>query len=97
MGLAQARGRQSALMSRLMHERRTDAGLGRLLEHGAPARGGAGTVAVLLVGETEKIARLGLVRIAFHGGFKNVLGFIGHDAVGGGDQGLAERNVAPGR
>jgi carboxypeptidase Taq len=29
---AVARGRQSALMSRLMHERRTDAGLGRLIE-----------------------------------------------------------------
>jgi carboxypeptidase Taq len=33
---AQARGRQSALMSRLMHERRTDAALGRLLEQLTP-------------------------------------------------------------
>jgi carboxypeptidase Taq len=31
-GGAVARGRQSALMSRLMHERRTDPGLGRLIE-----------------------------------------------------------------
>jgi carboxypeptidase Taq len=33
---AQARGRQSALMSRLMHERRTDAALGRLLDRLVP-------------------------------------------------------------
>src|SRR5580658_9778781 len=61
-----------------------------LLEHGAPAGGGARAVAVLLVGETEKIPRLGLVRIARHGSFKNVLGPIGHDTVGGRDQSLAE-------
>ena len=66
----------------------------RLFEHGAPARGGAVAVAVLLVGETEKIPCLGLVRIARHGGFKNVLGLIGHDAVGGGDQSLAEIGFA---
>ena len=35
-GGAVARGRQSALLSRLMHERRTDAGLGRLLDELAP-------------------------------------------------------------
>jgi carboxypeptidase Taq len=35
-GGAAARGRQSALMSRLMHERKTDAGLGRLIEQLAP-------------------------------------------------------------
>ena len=70
------------------------ASAGASCEHGAPSRGGAGAVAVLLVGETEKIARLGLVRIARHGGFKNVLGLIGHDAVGGGDQGLAEIGIA---
>ena len=33
---AQARGRQTALMSRLMHERRTDAALGRLLDRLVP-------------------------------------------------------------
>src|ERR1700734_344785 len=57
----------------------------RLLDQGAPARGGARAVAVLLVGKTEKIPRLGLVRIARHCRFKNVLGLVGHDAVGGGD------------
>src|SRR5580704_7188696 len=66
----------------------------RLGEHGAPARRGGGAVAVLLVGEAEKIPRLGLVRIARHGGLKNVLGLVGHDAVGGGDQGLAEIGIA---
>ncbi|HEY3640761.1 MAG TPA: carboxypeptidase M32 [Xanthobacteraceae bacterium] len=35
-GGAAARGRQSALMSRLLHERRTDAGLGRLIEQLTP-------------------------------------------------------------
>jgi carboxypeptidase Taq len=35
-GGAVARGRQSALLSRLMHERRTDAGLGRLLDELTP-------------------------------------------------------------
>jgi carboxypeptidase Taq len=35
-GGAAARGRQSALMSRLMHERKTDAGLGRLIEQLTP-------------------------------------------------------------
>jgi carboxypeptidase Taq len=35
-GGAAARGRQGALLSRLMHERRTDAGLGRLLEQLTP-------------------------------------------------------------
>src|ERR1700722_12849106 len=35
-GGAVARGRQSALMSRLMHERRTDPGLGRLIEQLTP-------------------------------------------------------------
>jgi carboxypeptidase Taq len=35
-GGAVARGRQGALLSRLMHERRADAGLGRLLEQLAP-------------------------------------------------------------
>src|SRR4030081_666174 len=33
---AVARGRQCALMSRLLHERRTDPGLGRLLEQLTP-------------------------------------------------------------
>src|SRR5580692_9758160 len=66
----------------------------RLFEHGAPARGGTRAVAVLLVGKTEKIPRLGLVRIARHGGFKIVLGLIGHDAVGGSNQSLAEIGVA---
>ena len=35
-GGAVARGRQGALMSRLMHERKTDAGLGRLIEQLTP-------------------------------------------------------------
>src|SRR6266700_2291634 len=35
-GGAVARGRQCALMSRLLHERRTDAGLGRLIEQLTP-------------------------------------------------------------
>jgi carboxypeptidase Taq len=35
-GGAVARGRQSALMSRLLHERKTDAGLGRLIEQLTP-------------------------------------------------------------
>ena len=66
----------------------------RVVQHGAPFGGGGIAVAVLLVGKTEEIARLRLVRIAGDGALESLLGLIGHDAIGGGDQRLAEIGFA---
>ena len=97
---ARARCRRDRLAGdarqRLAHEPDPRRVGGRILEQGAPFGRCGLAVAVLLVRQAEKIARLRLMRIERDGALEGRLGLVRHDAVGGGDQRLAEIGLACG-